>query len=283
MADIRQIDRRRKSVKSIAKITHAMEMIAASKMKKAQDRGLAGRPYSEKITEVIASLAALYAKGQAHPLLSVRPVHKVGIIHITPNRGMCGGLVGNINRKVLAFERSLGKDTTYITVGKKGMDAMRRTGRKVKADFVFNDSPAYLETLPITRLAIDGFNSGEFDEVYVSYTKFVNTMTQEPVLVRLLPVEAAERAAGTNLEYTYEPNAAAVLDKLLPRYAEARVYQNILESIASEFSARMIAMKNATENAKEIVEELGLQYNKARQESITTEMLDIIGGASALA
>ena len=283
MADIRQIDRRRKSVKSIAKITHAMEMIAASKMKKAQDRGVAGRPYAEKITEVIASLAALYPKGRAHPLLDVRPVNKICIVHITPNRGLCGGLVGNINRKSLAFERSLGKDATYITIGKKGMDTMRRTSRNVKADFVLGDSPSFLETLPVTRLAIEGFIGGEFDEVYVAYTKFVNTMVQEPVLARLLPVEPAERAVGTNLEYIYEPSAAAVLDKLLPRYAESRIYQTILESIASEFSARMIAMKNATENAKEIVDELGLQYNKARQESITTEMLDIIGGASALA
>ncbi|MCL2474796.1 MAG: ATP synthase F1 subunit gamma [Chloroflexi bacterium] len=282
MADIRQIDRRRKSVKSIAKITHAMEMIAASKMRKAQERGLAGRPYSEKITEVIASLAALYPKGQAHPLLQARPVKKIAIIHITPNRGMAGGLVGNINRRSLSFERSQGKDTVYIAVGKKGIDALRRTGRNIKAEFILGENPSYLQTLPIARLAIDGFINGEFDEVHLAYSKFINTMVQEPVIVKLLPEEPAERAQGTNLEYIYEPSASSVLDKILPRYVESRIYQTILESIACEFSARMIAMKSATENANEIVEELALQYNKARQESITTEMLDIIGGASAL-
>jgi len=284
LANIRLIRRRIKGVSNIAKITKAMEMIAASRMRKAQERGLAGRPYSEKITQVIASLAALPQAGETvHPLLERREIKKIAVLHITPDRGLCGGLVGNINRKTMGFIASQEVPVTLVTVGKKGFDAMRRYGRDVRAEFTkLGDKPSYMDTLPISRLIIDDFSSGFVDAVYIAYTRFVSTMLQKADIVQILPVQPAEIPAGQNVEYIYEPKAETVLGSLLPRFIEMRVYHAILESIASEQSARMVAMRNATENAKELIDDLTLMYNKARQESITEELLDIIGGVSAL-
>ena len=285
MANLRAIRLRIRGVKNIAKITRAMEMIAASKMRKAQERGLAGRPYSDKITSVIAALSALSGGKSGHQLLAQRPVKKIAVLHITPDRGLSGGLVGNINRATLAFSLKH-KETpiNMIVVGKKGLDFMRRAHRYIVAEFTgLGDKPRLMDTIPISRIIMDDFKSGAVDEVYVAYSQFVSTMVQKPVLTKLLPVEPAHIPPQQNVEYIFEPDSVGVLGSLLPRYVEMKVYHLILESIASEQSARMVAMRSATQNANELVGELTLEYNKARQESITAELLDIVGGVAALA
>jgi F-type H+-transporting ATPase subunit gamma len=285
LANIRLIRRRIKGIQSTSKITRAMEMIATSKMRKAQERGLAGRPYAEKIEQVMADLAALRREGEEmHPLLESRPVKKIGMLHITPDRGMCGGLNTNINRTAANFILEQEAPVSLVAVGRKGRDFMRRYGREIRAEFTnLGDRPGWLDTLPISRIIIDDYTSGEIDRVYIVYPQFVSTMVQKPVVHQILPVEPAEIPAAQNVDYIYEPGPAEVLGQLLPRFVEMQVYHAILESIASEQSARMVAMRNATESANELIEELTLMYNKARQETITKELLDITGGAAALA
>lgn len=284
MANIRLIGRRIKGIRSTSKITKAMEMIAASKMRKAQERGLAGRPYSEKITQVMAALAALHIEsGELHPLLQRREVKNILVVHITPDRGLAGGLVSNINRKTASFVLESSVPAKIVTVGRKGLDFMRRSRQNIAAEFTdLGDRPGLLDTLPVSHIIIEDFKNGDIDEVYLAYTQFINTMLQKPVIEKVLPVEPAEIPAAQNVEYIYEPDPAVVLEGLLPRFVEMQVYHAILEAIASEQSARMVAMRNATENANELIEELTLLYNKARQEMITKELLDITGGAVAL-
>jgi len=285
LADIRAIRRRIQGIQNTAKITRAMEMVAASKMKRAQERGLAGRPYSEKIQQVIANLAALPEAGRAlHPLLQRRQTAKVAIVHITPDRGLCGGLNTNLNRLTASFILEQAVSVTLVTVGRKGLGFMRRYGRDIRAEFTqLGDRPSLLDTLPISRVIIDDYSSAIVDLVYLVYAKFISTMVQRPVLQQLLPVEPASIPAAQNVDYIYEPDPDVVLGELLPRFVEMQVYHAILEAIASEQSARMVAMRNATDNANELITDLTLMYNKARQESITRELLDIVGGATALA
>jgi len=285
LADIRLIRRRIRGIQSTAKITRAMEMIATSKMRRAQERGLAGRPYSEKIQQVMADLAALRREGEElHPLLQSRPVNKIGIVHITPDRGLCGGLNTNINRRTTSFILEQSVPVTLVTVGRKGRDFMHRYGRDIRAEFIgLGDRPGWLDTLPISRIIIDDYTSGEIDRVYIVYPRFISTMVQKPIIHQILPVEPAEIPTAQNVDYIYEPGPAEVLGQLLPRFVEMQVYHAILESIASEQSARMVAMRNATDSANELIEELTLMYNKARQEMITKDLLDITGGAAALA
>ena len=284
MANIRLIRRQIRGVQNIAKITQAMQMIAASKMKRAQERGIAGRPYAEKIRQVIADLAALpQAGGVSQPLLQSRPVNKIAIVHITPDRGLCGGLVTNLNRKTAAFILEQEKPVSLICVGHRGTDFMRRYGRDIRAEFSnLGDRPSLLDTLPISRIIIEDYTNGLCQLVYLVYAQFVSTVVQRPVIRQVLPVEPAVIPKIQNVDYIYEPGPAEVLDQLLPRFVEMQVYEAILESIASEQSARMVAMKNATDNAHELIRDLTLKYNKARQESITKELLDITGGAAAL-
>ncbi len=261
-----------------------MEMIATSKMRRAQERGLAGRPYSEKIRQVIADLAALPQAGSAHPLLQRRPISKMAIVHITPNRGLCGGLNANINRRTASYILEQKIAVTLICIGRKGLDFMHRHGRDIRAEFTeLGDQPSLLDTLPVSRIIIDDYTNGTIDAAYLSYTQFVSIMVQRPVLQPILPVEPASIPRAQNVDYIYEPGPHDVLAGLLPRFVEMQIYHAILESIASEQSARMVAMRNATDNAKELINELTLMYNKARQESITKELLDIAGGVAALA
>jgi len=285
LANIRLIRRRIRGVQGIVKITRAMEMIATSKMRRTQQRGLAGRPYAEKISQVLADLAALPQAGEVlHPLLQRRPITKIAIVHITPDRGLCGGLNTNINRKTGSFILEQSVPVTLITVGRKGLDFMRRYGRDIRAEFTrLGDQPSLLDTLPISRIIIDDYTNGVIDLVYLAYAQFVSTMVQRPILQQILPIEPADIPRTQNVDYIYEPSPDVVLGHLLPRFVEMQVYHAILESIASEQSARMVAMRNATDNAKELIDELTLVYNKARQESITKELLDITGGAEALA
>ena len=285
MANIRAIRRRIRGVQNTAKITRAMEMVAGSKMRRAQERGLAGRPYAEKIQQVIADLAALSETGRTlHPLLQRRPVTKIAIVHITPDRGLAGGLPANINRMTASCILAQSVPVSLIVVGRKGLDFMRRYGGDIRAEFTrLGDQPSLFDVLPISRIIIDDYTNGVIDLVYLAYTQFISTMRQKPVLQQILPVEPATLPGEQGVDYIFEPSSGLVLGELLPRFVEMQVYHAILESIASEQSARMVAMRNAADNANELIQDLTLMYNKARQESITKELLDITGGAAAVA
>jgi F-type H+-transporting ATPase subunit gamma len=284
---IRLIRRRIRSVQNTAKVTRAMEMISAVKMRKAQQRALAGRPYAEKLNFVLSDLAAAQVgleNEQRHPLLQRREVKKIEVIHFTPDRGLCGGLVSNINRVTASFQLSQTVPVALVTVGKKGRDFMVRYGRDVRASFVrLGDNPTIADILPIAHIVMEDYTNKEVDAVYLAYTDFVSTLVQKAVLHQLLPVEPpkAEGGVGT-FEYIYEPNQLEIFNALLPRFVEMQLYHAVLEALASEHSARMVAMRNATENAKEMTESLTLMLNKARQEMITTELLDITGGVTAM-
>ena len=284
MANTRTLRLRIKGVQNTAKITRAMEMIASSKMRKAQERGLAGRPYSEKIRQVIADLAALSTTDEGiHPLLKRRPVNKIAIIHITPDRGLSGGLDANLNRKTVGFILQQKTPVSLITVGRRGIEYMRRYNREVRAEFSkLGDKPSLIDTLPISHILIDDYSNGLIDIAYLVYAQFVNTIRQVPVMQQILPVVPDEKTKSKQLDYIFEPSPMAVLDKLLPRFIESEIYHAVMESIASEQSARMVAMRNATDSANDLLQALTLAYYKARQESITTELLDIVGGASAI-
>jgi F-type H+-transporting ATPase subunit gamma len=283
MPDIRKIRRRIKGVRNIAKITRAMEMIAASKMKKAQERGLAGRPYSEKIRQVIADLAALPETTLQHPLLQNRPEERITVIHITPDRGFCGGLNANLNRKLVTFIIEQKKPVEIISVGRKGQEFTARSGIKHTAEFSgLGDAPSFLDILPISNIVIDEYTNKKTDKVLISHPHFISTLVQKPVFKQLLPVVPAVLPRAQNVDYLYEPGSEEVLNALLPRFVEMEIYHAILESIASEHSARMVAMRNATDSANELIGDLTLLYNKARQETITRELLDLTGGVVAL-
>jgi F-type H+-transporting ATPase subunit gamma len=285
MANTRLIRRRIKGVQNTAKITKAMEMVASSKMRKAQERGLAGRPYSDKIKQVIADLAALPKTDEGiHPLMQQRPVKKIAILLVTPDRGLSGGLDANLNRKAASFMMAQKIGVTSVVVGKRGIDYLRRFGREVRAEFSkLGDKPSLIDTLPVSRIIIDDYTSGLIDMAYIVYPQFINTMRQVPVIEQILPVIPAESTQKLHADFIFEPNPMSVLNQLLPRFIESEVYHVILESIASEQSARMVAMRNATESANDLLQALTLSYYKARQDSITTELLDIVGGASAIA
>ncbi len=284
MISPRLLRRRIRSVQNVAKITKAMEMIATARMRRAQEQALAGRPYSEKINQVIADLAAAASKdGAFHPLLEKRPVKKIAVVHITTDRGLCGGLNTNMNRLTANFILQQKVPVTLITVGRKGRDFMHRHHLDIRAEFTnIGDHPSLLDTLPISHIIIDDYVSGYIDQVYIAYPRFVTTMVQQPRIELLLPVEPAVLPKTQTAEYIYEPDPSFVLNELLPRFVEMSVYHDILEAIASEQSARMVAMRNATDNANQVIQELTLVLNKARQEMITKELLDLTGGAEAL-
>ena len=285
MPNTRQIKRRIRSIENIAKVTKAMELIAASKMRRAQSNVLAGRPYSKKIQDVISHLAAQPSDdgASAQPLLDVRPVNHIEIVQITPDRGLCGGLHSNLNRRVAQFVEEQSAPVSIIAVGRKGRDFMIRYGQDVKAAFVnMGDRPTVADTTAISRMVVDDYSQGVADQVFISYMEFVSTTIQHPVVKQLLPVVPAELRADERVGYIYEPDSLTVLGALLPRFVEMQVYHALLELIASEQSARMVAMRNATESSNEMVDDLTLVANKLRQESITNELLDIIGGAAAL-
>lgn len=284
MSTIRLIKRRIKSISNTSRITKAMEMVASSKMRKAQQRVLASRPFALKMNELLGHLAAQLPPGEAlHPLLEHRTPQRIGVVHITADRGLCGGLNANMNRRAAAFMLEQKVPVSVVNIGRKGREFMVRYGRDVRAEFTaIGDQPGLLDIAPVARIVIDDYLSGRVDQVYLAYTEFVSTITQRPVIQRLLPVEPLHPGGTYLVEFLYEPSPAAVLDRLLPRFVEMEVYQAVLEHISSEHSARMVAMRNATENAKELIEDLTLTYNKVRQEAITKELLDIVGGAAAL-
>lgn len=285
MASIREIRRRIRSVKNTAKITKAMEMVAASKMRRAQQRVLAARPYSLKMREVLGGIAALSAGSEVpHPLLDRRPeVNRIEVIHMTADRGLCGGYNANLNRRAAQFLLDQTSASTVVAVGRRGRDFLVRYGRDLRADFaLLGDYPSLLDTLPISRLVIDDFLNGYADRVYIIYSEFVNTAFQRPVVLQVLPIEPPAGDEQYFADYIFEPDREAVLESLLPRYVEMQIYQAMLESRASEQSARMVAMRNATDAADDMIQSLTLLHNKVRQESITKELLEIASGAAAL-
>jgi F-type H+-transporting ATPase subunit gamma len=285
MVSTQILHRRIRSVQGTAKICKAMEMIATAKMRRAQDQAIAGRPYAEEIGKVVSDLAVeAQASGKVHPLLQKRDVHKVAIIHMTTDRGLCGGLNANQNRLVASFIVQQTVPVSLVTVGRKGRTFARIGHRDLRAEFTgISDRPSLLETMPISRLVIDDYSNGVVDQVYLAYPRFITTMIQRPTTEVLLPIEPAMLPRAQVVEYIYEPDPSAVLGELLPRYVEMKVYHAILELVASEQSARMVAMRNASDNAKELIQDLTLALNKVRQETITKEICDISGGAEALA
>lgn len=298
MPSLRDIKRRIRSVKNISQVTRAMQMVAASRMRRAQEQALASRPYAAKSWELLSHLAAQSGSIELlHPLLTQRElVRKVAIVLITADRGLAGAYNGNIIRATLSFMRENNReDADLITVGRKGRDFMLRFRRRVIAEFTdLPARPSALDITPIARIAIDGFLAGDFDEVYLAHADFINTLVQEPTIRLLLPIRPGmveSKVLGEYLvsptrrtaEYLYEPDPLTLLDVILPRFTELQIYQAVLEARASEESARMVAMRNATNNANELVEDLTLTYNKLRQDAITREMVDIASGAEALA
>ncbi|HEX9641364.1 MAG TPA: ATP synthase F1 subunit gamma [Candidatus Krumholzibacteria bacterium] len=286
MATLREVRRRIRSVENTAKITKAMELVAASKMRRAQERALAGRPYAERLNWVLADLAETVGQMDpelVHPLLRRREVQAVGLVLITPNRGLCGGLPTALNRRATALVLDGGVPAKLIAVGRKGRDFFRRSNVPIRAEFSeLGDYPEYTAVLPIARVVMEDYLAGEFDQAFVVYPYFLNTMTQEPRVLPLLPVEPPAEAATHAVDYIYEPGREAVLAEILPRYVEMQIYEAVLEGIASEQSARMVAMRNATDAAEEMIDELKLVRNKARQEQITKELLDIVGGVEGM-
>jgi len=268
------IRRRIKSVKNTAQITKAMQMVAAAKMRKAQAAALAGRPYQEMLTRVLAALKSR-VDPTSHQLLAVRPVKQELILIFSTDKGLCGPLNTNLFRELAEVDP--GK-SEYAVSGRKAVQYIARTRRKLTADFALKDTIHFSEVRPIARFVSDKFISGEVDQVRVLYPRFVNTLTQQSVLRILLPIPVEELDLGgpqTGGEYLFEPDEHNVLDAILPHYVAFQLFQMALNTRASEHSARMVAMKNATDNAKQLVKDLTLEYNKVRQENITTELLEI--------
>ncbi|MBA3534662.1 MAG: ATP synthase F1 subunit gamma [Ardenticatenales bacterium] len=287
MASARDILRRIKSVKNIGQVTRAMEAVSASKMRKAQERTLASRAYAVKAREVLSFLAAQPGAEGAHSLLQEREnVRRVALILITPDRGLAGALISNILRVAMRFiQQNQDKEIVVVTVGKKGRDFMVRYGPRLLASFPNpGDKVSSADASAISQVAMDGFLGGEFDAVYLLYVEFISMLSQHPTVLQLLPLKPEiGGTGGLSAEYLIEPSPEAVLESLLPTLVDMQVYQALLESLSSEHSARMVAMRAATDNAKQLVEDLRLTYNKARQSAITSEILDIAGGAEALA
>lgn len=284
MASGKEIKRRIKSIKNTQQISKAMQMVSAAKMRKAQHRVEAARPYNEKIRELIAHLTRRNPEYR-HAMMTPRAnVRNIAVIVITTDRGLCGGLNSSMLKVVTKFAADSAANVSFLTVGRKGRDFLARFNREIKADITaIGDAPALTSILPVTTTAIDGFIDGQFDEVYVAYSYFRSVIAQIPTMEKILPIEMKEgEQKEHNWDYLYEPEAKDVLDSLLPRYFESVVYQGVLENIACEHSARMVAMKNATDNAKGLVKELTVTYNKARQAAITKELIEIVSGSAAV-
>ena len=295
-ANTRDIRRRIKSIKNTAQITKAMQMVASAKMRKAQGAALAGRPYAEIINRVLVSIRR-HTDISLHPLLEVRPVNRELVILISPDKGLCGALNTNLFREANAFDPA---KTSFVSAGRRAQQHLARFRRKLLADFPVPDQPRLFDTKVISKFAIEQFLAGKVDKVTVLYTKFVNTLVQKPVARTLLPISPFELPAppkgeevkadakaqpqtdGVQSGYLFEPGASDVLSSILPHYLHYEIFQMIIDARASEHSARMVAMKNATDNAQTLIRDLTLEYNKIRQNSITTELLEISTAQIAL-
>jgi F-type H+-transporting ATPase subunit gamma len=286
MASGKEIRSKIKSVENTRKITKAMEMVAASKMRKAQSRMRAARPYGEKIRRVAANLSHALTEYK-HPFLVNREQATVGVVLVTSDKGLCGGLNSNLLRlavvKMKEFDAQ-GKKFQATCIGNKGLGFMQRVGAKVVSHVTgLGDTPHLEKLIGPVKVQLDAYMKGEIDALYIGYNRFINTMKQEPVFEQLLPLSGGTiGSAKTKWDYVYEPDAKAVIDDLLIRYVEALIYQAVAENIASEQSARMVAMKSASDNAKTVIGELKLVYNKTRQAAITKELSEIVSGAAAV-
>jgi F-type H+-transporting ATPase subunit gamma len=289
MASTKEIRSKIKSVQNTRKITKAMEMVAASKMRRAQERMRTARPYSEKIREIVANLAK--ANPEYRPAyMVVREVKKVGTILVSTDKGLCGGLNTNVLRLITNQVREMQEkklSIEFTAIGSKGLQFLNRSKAKLLSQTIqLGDTPHMDTLIGAITAQLEAFERGEVDEVYLAYTRFVNAMKQEPVLEKILPLApnaiAVGEGNGTSWDYIYEPDAESILDGLLKRYVEALIYQAVAENMASEQSARMVSMKAASDNAKNVIGELQLEYNKTRQAAITKELSEIVGGAAAV-
>ncbi|KTC94619.1 F0F1 ATP synthase subunit gamma [Legionella erythra] len=288
MAGAKEVRTKIASINNTKKITKAMEMVAASKMRKTQDRMRASKPYASKIYDVVKHIARANSEYR-HPFMTGRDIKRVGVIVVTTDRGLCGGLNANLLRETVRHMRQWqqeGKDIDISVVGRKGQAFFKRFGGKVIASVdQLGDKPGVNDLIGVVKVMLDAFYRGEIDALHIIYNEFVNTMTQKPMLKQLLPLPVADedtQRLGHHWDYIYEPDAKELLDGLLERYIELQAYQAVVENIACEQAAKMIAMKSATDNAGELIKQLRLIYNKARQAAITQELAEIVGGADAL-
>jgi F-type H+-transporting ATPase subunit gamma len=290
MATTREIRRRIRSVRNVAQITRAVQMVASSKMRRAQERVLASRPYSAELIKLLSRLAS-QAEGQEDlPLLVSRQVRRAGIVVVTPDKGLAGALSSNVNRRAAQLALELRREhgdnlpISFIAVGRKGRDFLVRTQQRLVAEFTgLGDQPTPANVRAIARAVTDAYLAEEMDLVFLVYPRFVSTVVQTPTVIQLLPVRPPEggEEEGPPPQYIFEPDATTIFAELLPRYVETLIFQPILETVASFYSAQMVAMKNATDNATELLDDLTLTYNKARQAAITTQILEVVAGAGA--
>ena len=286
MSSAKEIRTKIASIKSTQKITKAMQMVAASKMRRAQERMQATRPYAEKIQNVISHLAHAHPEYH-HPFLAEREVRRVGVIIVSTDRGLCGGLNINLFKQVITAMKNWHTDGVEIDltlIGSKSNAFFKRLGGNVVATSVgLGDAPSIIELIGTVKVMLDSYAEARIDRLYVAYNKFINTMTQQPVLEQLIPVQGREdKELESHWDYIYEPDSKPVMDALMIRYIESLVYQGVVDNLACEQAARMVAMKSATDNAGNLIDELQLVYNKARQAAITQEISEIVGGAAAV-
>ncbi|HDO7913338.1 TPA: F0F1 ATP synthase subunit gamma [Legionella pneumophila] len=288
MAGAKEIRSKISSINKTRKITRAMEMVAASKMRKTQERMRASKPYANKIYEVIKHIARA-ASEYRHPFMSEREIKRIGIIVVTTDRGLCGGLNSNLFRETIRTIRNWqehGKEVDIAVIGRKGQAFFRRVGGNILGSIDhLGDTPSINDFIGVVKIMLDAYYNGTIDSLHIVYNEFINTMTQQPFVKQLLPLPKSEedkKTLGHHWDYIYEPEAKELLDEILERYIELQVYQAVVENIACEQAAKMIAMKSATDNAGDLIKEFQLAYNKARQAAITQELAEIVGGAAAL-
>jgi F-type H+-transporting ATPase subunit gamma len=283
MPSTQDIRRRIKSVKNIQQITKAMKMVAAARLRKAQEKALASRPYTQKIREVLTSVTQK-TNDVSHPLLEIRQVKNVCYLLISADKGLAGAYSSNLVREVVPIINSHDK-VSLVTVGRKMRDYFRRRGFKINQEVTgFSEKPGYQNAMELATILTAGFSNGEYDEIYMAYTQFLSPIHHQPTVVKLLPMEDIIKpdSVAVDGEYIFEPDAAVVLGELLPKYLESTIYGALLQSAASELGARMAAMASATDNAEELIDKLVLQYNQIRQANITRELSEIVGGAEAI-
>jgi len=289
MPSTKEIRRRIKSVKNTSQITKAMQMVSATKMRKAQNQALDARPYTLTLNGVLATLSGKVSQ-EAHPLLSSNTSSKVGVLLFTTDKGLCGALNSNLIRTIQGSSELEGKEITYYTVGKKGRDFIVRSGKNLEADFESQEKVSMSDAVAIRKLILPLFLNSDLGMVYLLYSDFISTLRQEPKLAMILPIDPSVMKSGSEVtppggmssEFVFEPNPDSVLDYALTHMIDIQIYQALLETKASEHSARMVAMKNATDNAKDLVSDLSLTYNQMRQNAVTSELLEITSAQSAL-
>lgn len=292
MPSTQEIRRRIRSVRNVAQITRAVQLVASSKMRRAQERVTASRPYAEQLSKLLSRVASQVDDVSDLPLMQRRDVKRVAIVLVTPDRGLAGALNSNVNRRAAQLAQELRREynnpnlpITFVAVGRKGRDFLTRSRQNLLAEFTtLGDQPKVADVRAIARTVTDAYINGEIDRALLVYPKFVSMVAQTPTVAQLLPVEppASEEPEGAAPQYIFEPDAETIFAELLPRYIETQIYQPLLETIASFYSAQMLAMKNATDSANDLLSDLTLTYNKVRQSAITTQILEVVSGANAL-